>query len=379
MPPNLMMQGGRNFDAGFTEVQPLAQVEMEGGQTLSGKIEIRPVLVDTDVGQYVITADKIKMIRFLKPDYEAKPADEAEGNNNAQAGGGQEGVLVRPVRQNRVAALRAGRGGGGGLAMVADPSSQTGMAVLMRGKVITTADKEIIGMIHIPSDFRLELEFGALVLAPIKLRSIAFTDDNRKDKPARADAAAPSAHAVVGRTTSGDDASPPRYFRQGRSVIVISPVGERVTLYNLDTKKSESLELSGSKDAPLEVTPVLAGNLVALSLRGPKVTKIAVADTASGTWHSRDLREPFDGHAVPIVAAGVVVYKLGRDVYAYGAESQHWDVVLLPESVRSMPSVGPGTVTIDSHGHIYTFAAKTGKWDHVDVRAILDVGGAEKK
>ena len=114
-------------------------------------------------------------------------------------------------------------------------------------------------------------------------------------------------------------------------------------------------------------------------LKGPKVTRIAVADTASGTWHSQELRKPLDGRASPIVAAGVVVYNLGRDVYAYGAEAQRWDVAELPEGVRAMPSVGPGTATIESDGHIYTFAGKTGKWDHVDVRAILDGGAAEKK
>jgi hypothetical protein len=156
-------------------------------------------------------------------------------------------------------------------------------------------------------------------------------------------------------------------------------VGDRVTLYNLDTKKSESLALSGSKDAPLEVIPIVADNLVALSLKGPKVTRIAVADIATGTWHSQELRKPIDGQAVPIVGSGVVVYKLGRDVYAYGAEARRWDVALLPEGVRAMPSIGPQTVTIESQGHIYLFAGSTGKWDHVDVRAILDVVGAEKK
>ncbi len=64
------------------------------------------------------------------------------------------------------------------------------MSVLTRGKVITTTDKEIIGTIHIPTDFRLDLEFGALNLTPAKLRSITFIGENRKDKPARADAIA---------------------------------------------------------------------------------------------------------------------------------------------------------------------------------------------
>jgi hypothetical protein len=80
-----------------------------------------------------------------------------------------------------------------------------------------------------------------------------------------------------------------------------------------------------------------------------------------------------------MIASGVVVYNLGRDVYAYGAEAQCWDVAELPEGARALPYVASGTATIDSQGHIYTFTAKSGKWEHIDVRAILDVGRAEKK
>jgi hypothetical protein len=116
-----------------------------------------------------------------------------------------------------------------------------------------------------------------------------------------------------------------------------------------------------------------------LQLTGSKITRIAVADMASGTWHSQDLHTPIDGQAVPIVGPGVVVYILGREVYAYGAEAQRWDVAELAAGVRAVPVVGPETATIESQGHIYTFAGKSGKWEHVDVRTLLDVVGAEKK
>jgi hypothetical protein len=383
----MMMQGNRSARAFFTDVSRSAQVEMEGGQSLSGKIELRPVVVDADLGQYVITPHKIKTIRFLKPIGELNPpgGDEAQRKNIEEGGDVDEADLVPQVRQKRAAVMKAGRGGvsvraGGGFGLVADQNSRTGAAVLVRGKVITTADKEIIGMIHIPSDFTLELDFGSLLLTPEKLRSISFTDDHRNDKPVRREPSAPGTHENTGRPASSHDhASPPRYFRQGSSVVVVSPVGDRVTLYNVDTKKSDSLDLSGSKDAPLEVTPVVAGNLVALWFHGPKVTRIAVADTSSGTWHAQELREALDGETSPIVAPGVAVYTLGRNVYAYGAESQRWDVAELPEGVRAMPIVAPGSVTIESDGHIYTFAGKTGKWNHVDIRAILDDVAAQKK
>ena len=105
-------------------------------------------------------------------------------------------------------------------------------------------------------------------------------------------------------------------------------------------------------------------------VKGPKITRIAVGNTASNTWRSQDLREPIDGEAVPIVAPGVAVYAIGRNIYAYAAESDRWDVAELPPDVRAAPIVSPGTVTIESHGHIYTFTAKTGKWSHIDVRDI---------
>ena len=118
---------------------------------------------------------------------------------------------------------------------------------------------------------------------------------------------------------------------------------------------------------------------MALRLRGSKITRIAVADTTRSIWHSQELRTPIEGQALPIVAAGVVVYILGRDVYAYGTEAQRWDVAALAEEVRVMPFVEPGTVTIEGQGHIYTFAGKSGRWEHVDVSTVLDVGEPEKK
>ncbi len=87
---------------------------------------------------------------------------------------------------------------------------------------------------------------------------------------------------------------------------------------------------------------------------------------------------PIDDEATPIVAPGVVVYQLGRDVYAYGVDAQRWDVARVPEEVRATPVVSPGTVTIEGQGHLYRFSAKSGRWEHIDVRAILD-GVAEKK
>ena len=45
-----MMMGGGMMPSGPTEVRRTAQVEMEGGQRLSGQIDLRPLTVQGDVG-----------------------------------------------------------------------------------------------------------------------------------------------------------------------------------------------------------------------------------------------------------------------------------------------------------------------------------------
>jgi len=144
------------------------QLEMEGGQKLDGTIELRAILVDSDLGQFSIDPAKIKMIRFLKRVNE----DDAEGEG-VQRGvrGGVSKKMAMPQRDRH------------GNLLVPDQTSPTGTAWLTHGKVITTSDKEIIGDIHIPTDFKLELDFGHLSPAPDKLRILTLTDARPADAP----------------------------------------------------------------------------------------------------------------------------------------------------------------------------------------------------
>jgi hypothetical protein len=344
--------GGMMMGAGSYELRRAVQVEMEGGRHLSGQIDLATVVVHGDLGQYAIMPDKIKVIRFLKPANEAKVGGK---DGQGKPDGGDDA-------------------GGGMAAGMADPNNPAGTPII-RAKIVMNSGEEIIGAIQLPMVFRLELDFGTLIPTADKLRTLTFTEGERKAGSAKADTAAPGAAGDTADTPS----TPPRYFRQGNALIVSSPAGDRVTLYELETRKSRSLSLSGSKEGRLEITPIVGPNVMALALRGPKITRIAVADTASGTWYPQDLREPVEGRVAPIVGAGLAVYGVGRYVYAYSAAAHRWDVAELPEGLRATPVVGPNGATIEGRGHFYNFAAKTGKWDHVDVRSILDVAGVEKK
>lgn len=124
--------------------------------------------------------------------------------------------------------------------------------------------------------------------------------------------------------------------------------------------------------ASLRVTTIEAPNAVGLIVTGPKITRLAAATKLSGDWIPIDLREPVEGRAVPIVAQGIVVYGLGRHVYAFGSEARRWDILDLPEGTRAVPIVGPGSARVQIGGLIHEFRASTGKWKHIDTRSILD-------
>lgn len=142
------------------ETQRSVQLEMEGGQKLEGTIQLRPILVDSDLGQYSIHPDKIKAIRFLR----RLNADNAE-----------EDVVQRDLPAKAARKMMMPQRDLHGNVLVPDQTSPSGTAWLAHGKVITTSGKEIIGDIHIPTDFKLELEFGTLSPAPDKLRILTLT------------------------------------------------------------------------------------------------------------------------------------------------------------------------------------------------------------
>ncbi len=363
----LMSVGAFGGDAP-AEIQRFAEVELEGGQRLKGEIGLKPLTVESDLGRYSISPDRIKMIRFLKP------PDAVQAVNVEEAEAELKAAQPRAV-------LRRGmpRGAPG---FVQDPLNQGTVASLTRGKIISATGKEIIGNIYIPTDFKIALDVGTLYLSAGKLRTITFTDaraeETRANEPARPEVAA-VAPAQAGQPGAGEAESSPTYFRQGKRLIVSLPGGNRVALYNMDTKTSKTIELSASPDAPVEVTPLSDQNLLALGLKGSKINRIAVADLASGTWYAQDLRQPVEGRVAPILGPGVAVYPLGRYVYAYSAWAHRWDVAELPEGVQATPAIDPDGATIRGRGHIFLFSALTGKWEHIDVRAILDAGAAEKK
>ncbi len=163
-----------------------------------------------------------------------------------------------------------------------------------------------------------------------------------------------------------------RYIQGGQLIVVSSPEGDTVTAYSFETGKAKSVRLAKGKDAKLEVRPVVTqGGLVALYLKGPKVTRIAAFSPADGNWHAQDLREPTD-QAVPTISNTLVAYVIGRRVYAFNWKAQGWGVLELPEGAAVTPSVDNDAITCDHNGHLYVFSVKGSGWEDIDTRAVGD-------
>lgn len=72
----------------------------------------------------------------------------------------------------------------------------------------------------------------------------------------------------------------------------LRPRGDKVAIYNTLDGTNQSLRLSDAPDTKQSVIPNFGPNLTALTITGPKVTRIAVASTRDGWWYPQDLREP---------------------------------------------------------------------------------------
>jgi hypothetical protein len=171
----------------------------------------------------------------------------------------------------------------------------------------------------------------------------------------------------------------PNFVRLDNFIIVVSSRGDKVASLNVQTGKTQLLQLSTSSDIQLNATPVVGPGVVAFYIEGAKITRIAASDTVTGTLIPQDLREPVEGHATPVIGPDVAAYVLGRYAYAFSPTLNRWDVVELAAGHSKLPEVARGHAIVVAPGHIYTFTSKTGKWDHIDMHKLFDSGEGEAK
>ena len=101
--------------------------------------------------------------------------------------------------------------------------------------------------------------------------------------------------------------------------------GKAALAYNAPTREVKAVRLHSMKDESLWVTPVVVGStnkeLVALGVKGSKITRVALFNLKSGKWTPLDLDEPVNGAVWPMsFGPDTVAYEVGDFLYLYNPE-----------------------------------------------------------
>ena len=167
----------------------------------------------------------------------------------------------------------------------------------------------------------------------------------------------------------------PRYSQNGDLFFVTSPLGDKFSIYDAATNKASTVRLPSSKEFPLQVTPSVGGDVISLSLNGPKLSRLYAFSRADWKWYPQDIKEPVTGAVSPILASsGGCYYAQGRTIYAFGAGAKRWTILDLPQDAPAPPRMGStlDSIFVEYDGHIYKFSDKSGEWKHIDLRALID-------
>ena len=130
-----------------------------------------------------------------------------------------------------------------------------------------------------------ELEKKVEVLAA-EIEALRAGQPSAKAEPTRPDDLATAKGVKDADAKNGEieerTAPQSTWINQGQALMVISPEGDKATVYYPATKKALSVRLSENNKTPHEVWPVDGPGLVALFMRGRGITRVAVFNEGSG-------------------------------------------------------------------------------------------------
>ncbi|MFO0960367.1 MAG: hypothetical protein U0800_23520 [Isosphaeraceae bacterium] len=177
----------------------------------------------------------------------------------------------------------------------------------------------------------------------------------------------------------GDKA--PRHYRVfNHWLLVISPSGDRATMYEPNTGRTRPIQLGEENQAPIQVQPVVAAGLLVLNQNGPGIIRTAVFVESEATWYPSDLKAPVESTSPTIVDGKTALIETADHLYLWNGDAKRWDPQALPRGT-SRPGFAPGssisTVAYETEGHIYKYDFEKGKWVDIDTRQLLSRGENE--
>ncbi len=234
---------------------------------------------------------------------------------------------------------------------------------------------------------RMRQQFNTLQTRLRKLQT--EIDPVRRGRPTRPPAPTPA----IPPTAATRPADPTYVNFGGEMIMVISPDGSKVGLFNVRTGRPQPVSLpafQGSRrefivmpdDINEKPYPLLRKRpsgtaienshfcwFIALDLdRRGNVTRIAGFDPRDGTWIDQPVPDPVDRSAVAMYPGCLLV--LGRRIYALSKPAKRWGVLDLPSEAASKAVYQRDGYWADVEGRLFRFNAETGHWDDIYARAL---------
>lgn len=122
----------------------------------------------------------------------------------------------------------------------------------------------------------------------------------------------------------------------------------------------------------IKVAPVASGILAALAVSGKNVSEIAVFSAfRQGEWYPHRLREPASGEIVPEIAPNGVLFRIGKDCYAFSVLQGIWADLHL-EGEEEVTCSGDRSAFLVRQGEmLYVFSFSNAAWSkgtHVSLK-----------
>jgi RNA polymerase sigma factor (sigma-70 family) len=176
---------------------------------------------------------------------------------------------------------------------------------------------------------------------------------------------------------------------QMRKLVVVSPDGARVALYDTQSGKSVRLKLPAIKGVRREVlfrpgmfrssdADPLPGRMVstnhplfsALDMdQAGKVTQIVAFNVLDGASSVADVPEPADRGSVKIFL-NAAVFRVGRRLYAYSEQARRWGELEVAAGAEAEPHYVSGALMVQTNEKLYRFDYGAGKWDDIYASSI---------
>ncbi len=167
----------------------------------------------------------------------------------------------------------------------------------------------------------------------------------------------------------------------GDDVIIVAngPHGAHLAAYNLKTDRWALQDLRGGTQGHAAVAGSRSNakeHVLPCLLVGSGFTQVAVFDFGRGSWSIQNLLEPSENWVRPIKQGRLAMYVLGRQVYAYRADTGTWDTLTLEEKLLPETTVRQNGLpllsdrqdmfAVSQHGRLHVFTANAGRWETVN-------------